>query len=99
MEKTVKLSGRIDSANAAEREAALNKDIGDFSGSLIIDAADLEYISSAGLRVILRIKKAIPDTKIINCKSETYDIFDMTGFTEMMEISKAYRELLHAGVA
>ena len=93
MEKTIKLSGRIDSANAADREAALNKEIEGFSGTLIIDAAELEYISSAGLRVILRIKKAIPDTKIINCTPETYDIFDMTGFTEMMDISKAYREL------
>lgn len=91
MEKTIKLSGRIDSANAAEREAELNKEIGDYSGILIIDAAELEYISSAGLRVILRIKKAIPDTKIINCNPETYEIFDMTGFTEMMDISKAYR--------
>ena len=81
MEKTIKLSGRIDSANAAEREAELNKEIGDYSGILIIDAAELEYISSAGLRVILRIKKAIPDTKIINCNPETYEIFDMTGFT------------------
>lgn len=93
MEKTIKLSGRIDSANAAEREAELNKEIGDYSGILIIDAAELEYISSAGLRVILRIKKAIPDTKIINCNPETYEIFDMTGFTEMMDISKAYRVL------
>lgn len=93
MEKTVKLTGRIDSANAAEREAELNKEIDGFQGELIIDAAGLEYISSAGLRVILRIKKAIPDTRIINCSSETYDIFDMTGFTEMMDISKAYREL------
>jgi uncharacterized protein (TIGR02172 family) len=93
MEKTIKLSGRIDSANAAEREAELNKEIGDYSGILIIDAAELEYISSAGLRVILRIKKAVPDTKIINCTPETYDIFDMTGFTEMMDISKAYRVL------
>ena len=93
MEKTVKLTGRIDSANAAEREAELNKEIGGFQGELIIDAAGLEYISSAGLRVILRIKKAILDTRIINCSSETYDIFDMTGFTEMMDISKAYREL------
>ena len=93
MEKTIKLSGRIDSANAAEREAELNKEIGDYSGILIIDAAELEYISSAGLRVILRIKKAIPDTKIINCNPETYEIFDMTGFTEMMDISKAYRAI------
>ncbi|MBQ7654194.1 MAG: phosphotransferase, partial [Clostridia bacterium] len=46
-----------------------------------------------GLRVILRLKKTIPSTKVINCSSEVYEIFDMTGFTEMMDISKAYRKL------
>ena len=43
--------------------------------------------------MLLRLKKAHNGFKIINCKPEVYDIFDMTGFVEMMEISKAYREL------
>ena len=51
----------------------------------------LEYISSAGLRVILRLKKAHPDLRIINVNSEVYEILDMTGFTEMMPVEKAYR--------
>ena len=89
----VKLSGRIDSSNAAQTEANLNEQIGDFKGELILDASELEYISSAGLRVILRMKKMNADTKVINCNSEVYEIFDMTGFTEMMDISKAYRKL------
>ena len=93
MEKIVKLSGRIDSANAPDIEQAINAEIGGFDGELTLDAAELEYISSAGLRVVLRLKKANSTTKIINCSSEVYEIFDMTGFTEMMSISKAYREL------
>ncbi|MBR3437931.1 MAG: phosphotransferase [Clostridia bacterium] len=92
-ELTVKLQGRISSSNAAEVEESLRKEIGDFKENLTLDASDLEYISSAGLRVVLRLKKDNPTTKIINCSPETYDIFDMTGFTEMMEISKAYRKL------
>lgn len=90
---TIKLTGRIDSANAAETEIKINEQIGTFNGELVIDATDLEYISSAGLRVILRLKKANSTTKVINCNSEVYEIFDMTGFTEMMDISKAYRKI------
>lgn len=90
---TIELSGRIDSSNAANVEKDINEQIGSFKGELVLDAANLEYISSAGLRVILRIKKANNDTKIINCSSEVYEIFEMTGFSEMMDISKAYRQL------
>ncbi len=93
MEKTIYLKGRIDSANAADTEVKINAEIGGFDGELTLDAGELEYISSAGLRVILRLKKANPTTKIVNCNSEVYEIFDMTGFTEMMDISKAYRTL------
>lgn len=90
---TVALSGRIDSSNAAQTEQELQAAVGGFSGELIIDAEDLEYISSAGLRVILRLKKTNASTRVVNVSSEVYEIFDMTGFTEMMEIVKAYRKL------
>ncbi|MBR2278335.1 MAG: phosphotransferase [Eubacterium sp.] len=93
MIKKINLKGRIDSSNAAEVEKNINDEIGDFEGSVSVDASLLDYISSAGLRIILRLKKRFKDTKIINCKSEVYEIFDMTGFTEMMDIQKAYREL------
>ncbi len=88
---TLSVSGRIDSANAAEAEAAIGKALDGLTGGLVIDAEGLEYISSAGLRVILRLRKANPSLKIVNTSSEVYEIFDMTGFTEMMDISKAYR--------
>ena len=89
----VALEGRIDSANAAEVEKKITGAIADFTGELVLDAQTLSYISSAGLRVILRLKKANATTKIINANSDVYEIFDMTGFTEMMDISKAYREI------
>ena len=89
----ITLSGRIDSSNAAESESVLRKKVGSFSGKIILDAAALTYISSAGLRVILRLKKENPDTSVINCCPEVYDILDMTGFTEMMEVRRAYRKL------
>ena len=48
---TIKISGRIDSSNAAEVEKNINAQIGDFDGDIVLDAAELEYISSAGLRI------------------------------------------------
>ena len=89
---TVFLAGRIDSANAAEAEAAVAETAAG-AKALRLDAADLAYVSSAGLRVILRLKKARPELSIVNVCPELYEIFDMTGFTEMMDISKAYRRV------
>ena len=91
---TVYPAGRIDSANAAAVESEI---MGICAAQpytdIVLDAAGLEYISSAGLRIILRIRKDNPGVKIINASSEVYDIFDMTGFTEMIPVSKAYRRL------
>ncbi|MBO6052794.1 MAG: ATP-binding protein, partial [Clostridia bacterium] len=48
-------------------------------------------ISSAGLRILLRLKKTNPDLTVTNVKPEVYEILEMTGFTEMMTVEKAYR--------
>lgn len=90
--QTVVLSGRVDSNNAAQVENdILSQLAGKSDIGVILDASGLEYISSAGLRVILRIKKSFPDFKITGVNSEIYEIFEMTGFTEMMTVEKAYR--------
>ena len=89
---TVYLNGHIDSANAAEIENEINKiKEQNPSENIRIDAEKLDCISSAGLRIILRLRKEFPDLKIINVSPEVYEIFDMTGFTEMMTVEKAYR--------
>lgn len=88
----VYLEGRIDSNNAAEAEKAiLEITEAQPDAQLVIDAEGLEYISSAGLRVILHLLKTHKDLKIINVDSEVYEILDMTGFTEMVTVEKAYR--------
>ena len=88
----IKLTGRIDSNNVAAVEQDITAQLpGDTSVGIVLDAEKLEYISSAGLRMILRIKKSFDDFKIINVSTDVYDIFEMTGFTEMMTIEKAYR--------
>ena len=89
---TIALKGRIDSVNAPEVEKDLNREI-EAGGDehIVLDASALTYLSSAGLRVILRLKKAHPDLSVVQVSAEVYEIFEMTGFTEMMTIEKVYR--------
>ncbi len=90
----IELNGRIDSNNAAEVEADLLRQLeGKESEECVLDAEKLVYISSAGLRIILHLKKSQKDLKIINVSSDVYEILEMTGFTQMMTVEKAYREV------
>ena len=91
---TIGLEGRIDSGNAAAVENEISEAIKEKSPSvLVLDAEGLDYISSAGLRIILRLRKKHPDLRIINVKSDVFEILEMTGFTEMMTVEKAYRRV------
>ena len=90
----IALEGRIDATNAAEVEEKIfcikneNPD-----KHTVIDADKLEYISSAGLRVILRLRKEEPKLAIINVSADVYEVFDMTGFTDMVTVEKAYQRM------
>ena len=88
----IKLTGRIDSNNAPQIGEEINGLLKDNGGApVVMDASELEYISSAGLRVILRVKQTNPDLKITGVSSGVYEVLEMTGFTEMMQVEKAYR--------
>ena len=85
---------RIDASNYAEAEEKIFSIRKENEGKhLVIDADKLEYISSAGLRMILRLRKEEPKLAVINVSPEVYGIFDMTGFTDMITIEKAYPQL------
>ena len=90
----IEMAGRVDASNASVVEEKIlsikEQNPGKHS---VIDADKLEYISSAGLRVILRLRKEEPKLAIINVSSEVYEIFDMTGFTDMITIEKAYSRI------
>ena len=90
----ISLEGRIDASNAALAEEQIlgikNENEGKHT---VIDADRLEYISSAGLRVILKIRREEPKLAIINVAPEVYDVLDMTGFTDMITVEKAYRRM------
>ncbi len=88
------LSGHIDSSNAPATESEIFA-IRDEQPheAMILDLRELSYISSAGLRIVLRLRKAEPELKLTNVSPEVYEIFSMTGFTEMMPVEKAYRNI------
>ena len=94
----IALDGRIDASNASQAEEAIigiktqNPD-----KHTVLDADKLEYISSAGLRVILRLRKEEPKLAIINVAADVYEVFDMTGFTDMVTVEKAYQRMSVAG--
>lgn len=89
---TINMRGRIDSSNANDVEQRLEDTRKETpSDDVVLDLDGLEYVSSAGLRVLMRLARVVDNLKMINASSEVYDIFDMTGFTEMFDISKAYR--------
>ena len=90
----IAIEGRIDASNAAEAEEKIFSIKNDNPGKhTVVDADKLEYISSAGLRVILRLRKEEPKLAIINVASDVYEVFDMTGFTDMVTVEKAYQRM------
>lgn len=92
---TVYFSGKIDSANAEGIGSDVAETVKEYASDvqLVFDVEELEYISSAGLRMVLKFRKQYPSLKIINANTEVYEVFDMTGFTEMLKVEKAYRKL------
>lgn len=83
---TVSLEGRLDTTTSPMLESELN---GSYEGitELILDFAALEYISSAGLRVILSAHKMTKGMlKIINVNDSVREIFDITGFSDILNI-------------
>ena len=89
---TIELEGRIDTKNSDEIQEKINSvcSQNDYN-SIILDADKLIYISSSGLRIILRLRKMTKHVKIINASSGIYEILEMTGFTRMLPVEKAYR--------
>lgn len=87
------LSGHIDSSNAEEVKSELFGKIGDAAGTVTVDASGLEYISSAGLRILLQLRKKHAELHITDVSPEVYEIFDVTGFTQMMDVSRAYKKV------
>ena len=87
-ETVIKIVGRLDTITAPELDRTINEDISDVK-NLVLDIKGLEYISSAGLRVLLGAQKKmqkIGAMKLINVCAEVMEVFEMTGFSDILEI-------------
>lgn len=85
---TLVLSGRLDTYTAPELEAEVNSGI-EGTENLIFDLTELDYISSAGLRVLLSALKMMSkqgSMKITNVNESVMEIFDITGFSDILTI-------------
>ena len=91
---TIFLEGDIDSATAAEVETQIMDIYNAHSAKeVVLDAENLRYVSSSGLRVLLKLRKLERNLKLINASPEVYDVLDMTGFTDLFPVAKAYRKI------
>ena len=87
-ETIIEVVGRLDTITAPALDKTINEDIGD-TKNLILDVKGMEYISSAGLRVLLAAQKKmqkIGSMKVINVCEEVMEVFEMTGFADILVI-------------
>ncbi|MBR0091298.1 MAG: phosphotransferase [Lachnospiraceae bacterium] len=87
--------GRIDSSNAAQTEQEMFEILeANPEKTPLIDASALDYISSAGLRVLMKLQKRVKEKYTVREVSPAvYDILETTGFTEILDVRKKFREI------
>ena len=87
-ETVIKLEGRLDTTTAPVLDKTINEDVSD-TKNLVLDLKALEYISSAGLRVLLGAQKKLQKVgsmKLKNVCEEVMEVFEMTGFADILVI-------------
>ena len=88
VETIIEIEGRLDTITAPALDKTINENIED-TKNLVLDIKGVEYISSAGLRVLLGAQKKmqkIGSMKVINVCEEVMDVFEMTGFADILVI-------------
>ena len=87
-ETIIEIVGRLDTITAPALDKTINEDIGD-TKNLVLDVKGMEYISSAGLRVLLGAQKKmqkIGSMKVTGVCEEVMEVFEMTGFADILVI-------------
>ena len=87
-ETTIEIVGRLDTTTAPALDKTINEDVGEVK-NLVFDFKGLEYISSAGLRVLLSAQKKwqkIGSMKVINVCDDVMEVFEITGFADILNI-------------
>ena len=89
-ETVIRIVGRLDTITAPNLDKIINEELGD-TKNLVMDMKGLEYISSAGLRILLGTQKKmqkVGSMKVINVCDGVMEIFDMTGFADILVIER-----------
>ena len=87
-ETIIEIVGRLDTITAPALDKTINDDIGD-TKNLVLDVKGMEYISSAGLRVLLAAQKKmqkIGSMKVTGVCEDVMEVFEMTGFADILSI-------------
>lgn len=86
---TIIMEGELNSFNSEDVEKEIDGVLSQNDiRSIIIDMGDLRYISSAGLRIIVRLKQSYDDTRLIRVPDNIYSIFSMVGFQNIINIER-----------
>ena len=95
---TLFFEGELNSYNADNIEKDIENTLANQKfETLILDFARISYISSAGLRIILKLKQKYNDVSVVETSLEVYDVFNMTGFSNIMTVKKALRRVYVSG--
>ena len=86
---TIYLKGELNSYNSED----VGKEIDEITGKggftdIKLDLKDLSYISSAGLRIIVRLKQQFNETSLCNVPDNVYEVFEMVGFQNLIRIER-----------
>ena len=92
---TITLCGRLDTSVSTEIKSEIDKNLAAAGNinSLTMDAEGLEYISSSGLRILLVLAKSYKNFKVVNVNPDVYDVLNMTGFSKIINVERALRQL------
>ncbi len=92
---TIHLEGRLDTATSQQTMAEIESQL-ETDGpveQMVLDASELTYISSSGLRILLTLRKRCADFRLTEVRPEVYQVLEMTGFTKMMTVERALRRM------
>lgn len=91
----IELVGHLDTSKVSEVKKSIDAQLEGVEPTeqIVIDCSKLEYISSTGLRILLVIKKMFPNTEVVNVNNDVYSVFEVTGFTRILDVKKALRKI------
>ena len=82
----ITIKGRLDTSTSEEFEKVINSLE---KTNVVLDLSQLDYISSSGLRCILRLYKSTKELKVLNPNDMVYEVFEITGFVDFLDIERS----------